>query len=282
MVRENTVSDVEKRAYFIEWLVFALVFALLVGFLLCRKNFTALVGYVEKSTPIKLVLHRDITSEHVAGLVAALERTPGVVGVDVISSATLQNVLQQQEPWVQELDIVLPGTYPVSINVAIDRSLRDRRVFASALVGIAQLDGVETLMYEEKGFDKSREFVRFVYQLFRSALVLVFLSVGILYCATRALGVRGQYDKSGESGSWVEENPAHFTSRTIISGIAAGVTAGVFSLLFLWWCIEVANLVLQYRLVFFTLEEIGMILFSAMALRVGLDVLTSGWQRARK
>ncbi len=276
------MSDVEKRAYFIEWLVFALVFALLVGFLLCRKNFTALVGYIERSTPIKLVLHRDVTGEHVAGLVAALERTPGVVGVDVISSATLQNVLQQQEPWVQELDTVLPGTYPVSINVAIDRSLRDRRVFASALVGIAQLDGVETLMYEEKGFDKSREFVRFVYQLFRSALVLVFLSVGILYCATRALGVRGQYNKSGESGSWVEENPAHFTSRTIISSIAAGVTAGVFSLLFLWWCIDVANLVLQYRLVFFTLEEIGMILFSAMALRVGLDVLTSGWQITHK
>ena len=276
------MSDVKKRAYFIEWLVFALVFALLVGFLLCRKNFTALVGYIERSTPIKLVLHRDVTGEHVAGLVAALERTPGVVGVDVISSATLQNVLQQQEPWVQELDTVLPGTYPVSINVAIDRSLRDRRAFASALVGIAQLDGVETLMYEQTGFDQSREFVRFVYQLFRSALVLVFLSVGILYCATRALGVRGQYDKSGESDSWVEENPAHFTSRTIISGIAAGVTAGVFSLLFLWWCIEVANLVLQYRLVFFTLEEIGMILFSAMALRVGLDVLTSGWQRARK
>lgn len=276
------MSDVEKRVYFIEWLVFALVFALLVGFLLCRKNFTALVGYVEKSTPVKLVLHRDVTSEHVAGLVAALERTSGVTGVDVISSATLQHVLQQQEPWVQELDTVLPGTYPVSINVAIYRSLRDRRALASALVGIAQLDGVKTLMYEEKGFDKSREFVRFVYQLFRSALVLVFLSVGILYCATRALGVRGQSDKRGESGSWVEENPAHFTSRTIISSIAAGVTAGVFSLLFLWWCIEVVNLVLQYRLVFFTLEEVGMILFSAMALRVGLDVLTSGWQRARK
>ncbi len=276
------MSDVEKRAYLIEWLVFVLLFTLLVGFLLCRKNFTALVAYLEKSTPVKLVLHRDVTGEHLAPLVAALERTPGVVGVDVISSATLQHVLQQQEPWVQELDTVLPGTYPVSINVGIDGSLRDRRAFASALVGIAQLDGVETLMYEEKGFDKSREFVRFVYQLFRSALVLVFLSVGILYCATRALGFRGQYDKSGEDGSWVEENPAHFTSRTIISGIAAGVTAGMFSLVFLWCCIEAANLVLQYRLVFFTPGEISVFLFSAMALRVGLDVLTSGWQRVRK
>lgn len=276
------MSEAERRVYFIEWLVFALLFTVLVGFLLCRKNVTALVVSLEKTTPVKLVLQRDVTSENVNELVARLKQTPGVIGVDVISSATLQHVMQQQEPWIQQLDAVVPGIYPASINVAIERSLRDRRAFASVLVGIAQLDGVETLMYEEKGFDKSRDFVRFVYQLFRGALAFLFLCVGIVYCATRALGTRAQYSERKEGEGWVEEGPAHFTSGMIVSSIAAGVIGGMCSLAFLWACTETANLVVHYRLVFFTLEENAMILFSAAALRVGLDVLTSRWQRARK
>jgi hypothetical protein len=277
------VSEAEKRAYLIEWLMFALLFMLLAGLLLCRRNFTALVVSLERRTPIKLVLDSEITSERLAQLVSEVEQTPGVTGVDVISSATLQHILQEQEPLVAELDGVFADSYPVSINVAIDRSFRDDEVFALAVVDLAQLEGIATLMYDEKVFDKSREFVRFVYKLFRGALVLVFLSIAAIYWAARALGVRGHHGESYEGGSWAEEErPAYFTFRTIMLSIVGGLSAGIVSLAFLWWLTEAANIVLRYKLVFFAPGEAGLILFAATALRLGLDIFASRWQIARK